>query len=609
LTANLPGFDRIVAIDTEYTPVVGGHVRPICLVAHELVSGQRVRLWHDELGPIPPFPTDDRTLYVCYMAAAESGFFLARGWPTPARVLDLFAEFRNHTNKALPKSLGGQQAGLIDALEYFGIRETHGYTVAEKKAMQDLACRGGPYTEQQKWDFLDYCEADVEVLGPLMERLLLHIRARRKAPGAPRRGLVQALHRGRYMNAVASMEYTGPPVDIDTYRWVNEHRLEVMEYLIERGDREYGVFEGTTFKQGLFRKYLAEQGLLATWPRTDKRGHLSTDQNVVKDQARAHPQLENLRQMLLLRGTLQDFKLAVGEDGRNRTGLRPFATATGRNAPSNGEFIFGPSVWWRGLIKPPEGRAIAYVDYSAQEIAIAAALSGDPELVKAVESSDPYLAFAVRAGLAPDGATKASHPRIRNICKVALLGMNYGMGVRSLAAGTDLSYVQAEALHRQLKKVYDRFQQWSRCVVNTGLLRRELSTYFGWRVSVVEGTKTTTLQNYPAQAHGSEMLRLACCLVVEDGIELCCPIHDAVLIEAGVDEIDAAVARTRQLMVEASRVVLGGFEVKTDADIFRYPDRYSDPRGEDMWQLMMELKNSGTTGTSEPTPRTYGPTC
>jgi hypothetical protein len=136
---NLPGFDRIVAIDTEYTPVVGGHIRPICLVAHELTSGARVRLWYDELGPQPPFPPDDRTLYVCYVAAAEVGFYLACGWPTPTRVLDLFAEFRNHTNKAIPKDRGRQPAGLIDALEYFGIRDTHGYTEGEKKAMQELA--------------------------------------------------------------------------------------------------------------------------------------------------------------------------------------------------------------------------------------------------------------------------------------------------------------------------------------------------------------------------------------------------------------------------------------------------------------------------------------
>jgi DNA polymerase-1 len=598
---DLPGFDRVVAIDTEYTPVVGGHVIPVCLDALDLVSGERVRLWHTELGDDPPFPTDNRTLYVAHQAAAEIGFFLACGWPKPARIFDTYVEFRNLTNKAIPKNYGDedgdsvyQPAGLFSALEFFDLDHLHGYPVSEKKRLQALGARGGPYTALERCELQDYCAADVNVLGPLMERLLLHIRARRKAPGAPRRGLVQALHRGRYMNAVAAMEHLGPPIDMPTFTWAREHRLEVMEYLIEKGDREYGVFEGTKFQRGWFRTYLAKHGLLDTWPRTDKRGDLSTDQHDVKDQARAHPQLENLRELLLLPSTLQNFRLAVGPDGRNRTSLMPFNTATGRNSPSNGEFIFGPSVWWRGLIQAPEGWAIAHVDYSAQEIAIAAALSGDPELLKAVESGDPYLAFAHRAGLAPDNATKATHREIRDICKVALLGMNYGLQPRSLAAGTGLSLPEAQSLHRQLQRTYEPFWDWSKRVVDTGLLRHELTTYLGWRVRVVEGTKTTTLQNFPAQAHGAEMLRLACCLIVESGIRLCCPIHDAVLIEAREDEIDAVVERTRRCMAQASRDVLGGFEVQTDAEIFHYPDRYMDTRrGKPMWDLMMEMRDGG----------------
>jgi DNA polymerase I len=92
------------------------------------------------------------------------------------------------------------------------------------------------------------------------------------------------------------------------------------------------------------------------------------------------------------------------------------------------------------------------------------------------------------------------------------------------------------------------------------------------------------------------MLRLTCCLVTERGIQLCCPIHDAVLVEAGAGEIDEAVALTRQCMAEASRAVLNGFEVRTDAEIIRYPDRYMDPRGERMWELVQEVLN-GTSGT------------
>jgi DNA polymerase-1 len=590
---NLAQFDRVVALDAEFVPAVGGHLRPVCLVAHELKSGKRVRLWHDELGAEPPFPADDRTLYVAYMAAAEIGFFLACGWPAPTRVLDLFVEFRNLTNLALPKNLGRQPAGLLDALRYFDI---HGISVGEKKNMHDLIIGGGPWTEQQKQDILDYCESDVLALGPLLERMLIHIRAKRMAPWAPRRGLGQALYRGRYMTAVAKMERTGTPIDVTTHQQVKVRRLEVMENLIEQGDREYGVFKGTTFQEGLFRKYLGQQGILDTWPRTGKRGWLSTDQQVMRDQALTHPQLENLRQLLLLRATLKDFKLAVGPDGRNRASLWAFSSATGRNQPSNSEFIFGPSAWLRSLIKPAEGRAVAYVDYSAQEIGIAAALSQDPELLTALASEDPYLMFARRAGLVDDGATKQTHKRERDICKIGLLGMNYGMGAQSLAVGTGLSLIQAQSLHRQLKRTFSHFQQWSQHVIDAGLLRREISTYFGWRASVVEGVKPTTLQNFPAQAHGAEMLRLACCLITERGIQLCCPIHDAVLIEAGVDAIEEAVAQTRQCMAEASRVVLNGFEIRTDAEIIRYPDRYMDPRGQRMWGLVQKVLNR-TSGT------------
>ena len=78
-------------------------------------------------------------------------------------------------------------------------------------------------------------------------------------------------------------------------------------------------------------------------------------------------------------------------------------------------------------------------------------------------------------------------------------------------------------------------------------------------------------------------MRLACILATERGIKVCAPIHDALLVEGPVDQIDAIVMRTQQAMSDASAAVLDGFRLRTDADIVRYPDRYSDPRGELMF--------------------------
>ena len=126
--------------------------------------------------------------------------------------------------------------------------------------------------------------------------------------------------------------------------------------------------------------------------------------------------------------------LAVGSDGRNRTILSAFRSRTGRNQPSNTKYIFGPSVWLRGLIKPPPGHGIAYVDWSQQEFGIAAALSGDTAMQAAYRSGDPYLAFAKQAGAVPSDATKASHKETRELFKQCVLGVQYGMEAEALAA-------------------------------------------------------------------------------------------------------------------------------------------------------------------------------
>ena len=42
-------------------------------------------------------------------------------------------------------------------------------------------------------------------------------------------------------------------------------------------------------------------------------------------------------------------------------------------------------------------------------------------------------------------------------------------------------------------------------------------------------------------------------------------------------------------MRRASEDVLQGFPLKTDAKIIRYPDRYSDPRGERLWETVMGI--------------------
>ena len=53
------------------------------------------------------------------------------------------------------------------------------------------------------------------------------------------------------------------------------------------------------------------------------------------------------------------------------------------------------------------------------------------------------------------------------------------------------------------------------------------------------------------------MLRVACCLATESGIEVSAPVHDAIMICSSLDRLDADIERTGVVMAEASRIVRG----------------------------------------------------
>jgi DNA polymerase-1 len=63
-----------------------------------------------------------------------------------------------------------------------------------------------------------------------------------------------------------------------------------------------------------------------------------------------------------------------------------------------------------------------------------------------------------------------------------------------------------------------------------------------------------------------------------------------VLIESPLDRLDHDIAIMRNAMAEASRAVLGGFELRTDVNVVKYPDRFMDEkRGRRMWDTVMRL--------------------
>ena len=578
-------FREIWAVDFEFHQGgrSGNRQIPVCMVAKELRSGRTLRYWRDELVDmdVPPFPIGDEALYVAYLASAELHCHLSLGWPMPENILDCYAEFRTLTN-GLPLPRG---RGLIGALTWFKL---DAMSAEEKTGWRDCILAGGPWTHDEQAGILDYCQSDVDALGKLLPRLAHALHSRPH-------WLPHALHRGRYMRSVAAMEYRGIPIDDKTLERLSERWDSLKGELIARVCSEYPVFDGTVFKMDRFESLLADRGV--PWPRTES-GRLALDEETFRQQVRVHQWLAPIREARDNLAQMRLSSLSVGDDGRNRTLLGVFGSKTGRNLPSNAKFIFGPSAWLRSLIKPEPGMGLAYVDFGSQEVAIAAKLSGDPAMQAGYTSGDPYLAFAIQAALAPEGATKASHGVVRDQCKAVVLGTAYGMRERTLAQRIGTIPYRGRQLLRAHEEAYPHYWRWVNSIINYADLNGYLDTVFGWRLHVVADTRPTTLQNFPSQANGAEMLRLACTMAHDAGLRIVAPVHDAILLEAPLETLDRDVEQLREIMTEAGRIVLAGFPVRTDAEVVRWPDRYVDKRGVEMWRMAMDLLHRGRTPVS-----------
>jgi DNA polymerase I len=575
----LPQYTGLVVWDFEFRPDANHRQSPVCATFLELRSGTRVALW-GEFGARPPFPTTGDWLWISYHASAETHCHLALGWPIPETVLDLEAEFRCATTnysaeggKGLPGAMCAHGLSWSDALE--------------KPTMIKLILCGKPYTAEERRQIIEYCWLDTDGLAALLPRMLPSIQARPNGWGF-------ALLRGYYSgHCIAAMEWTGVPLDVPTYQRLDRHWDDIRARLIAQYNPQYQVYDGLRFVTEKFVDYLVREDI--PWP-THPSGDLDLRDQTFKEMGELHRQVEPLRQLRHTMAKLRLNSIVLGADGRNRCMLGQFVASTGRNAHQAGKFIFGPSRWLRGLIKPTHSRVLCYLDWASQEFIIAAALSGDQHMLDAIASDDPYLWFAKMARLAPEWATRETHDDVREVCKRCCLGVLYGMGYRALAMRIGRSELEAKDLLAHHKRIFRAFWAWSGRAVHEATFFGFIDLSFGWRIhhgtkskNGGEDTSPPTLMNAPVQGNGAEMLRLAAIFAYQAGIQVNCPLHDAFLIEADARDEEDAVQTMRACMARASSLVLEGVEVPVKPHPVRWPDRYMDdrPEAKDMWRDAM----------------------
>jgi hypothetical protein len=598
-------FSTAAVVDFEYEIDAGGLPNVLRMVAYVLDENLRhvhtIRLWRGVVGqplpPIdvyrgdfgnePPFDTGSDALFVAYSAWAEMTCFQVLGWKFPVHIFDQHTAYLATSNILLPYSPDEvrrkPRKGLSDACRAYGIK---GWENIEKESIaKDI---GEGRWEKYGRETVDaYCEEDVKKSTELL-RAQLRGHGRFAPADVPR-----VLHWSNYSaKCIARIQARGMPIDMERWNAVQDNKAAVIGELLRRFDPSHGdddpiyTLEGNWSYQR-FEQWLVRAGV-AAWPRLDS-GKLDTDGDAFRLMYHV-PGIEGLHALRDSLGVIVKAKLPIGKDGRNRPSLFPFGTATGRNA--HAKSLYNAHAGMRSFMVFPPDSIGAYLDWRTQEVGVAAALSEDRALMDDYAAGDIYHALARMCGLTDDPDPlrwKKNNPAMRNRMKPLQLGINYGMGVPSLARGLNRHPLIASEIIERHKRRYPRFWQWRADMVQGAMLERRIESVFGWPLHISTSPNQRTLYNFPMQSGGAEMLRLATMRLCDAGIIPIMLIHDGILLEeTNREQIELA----KEIMRGAGRDTCDGFEIGVDVDqLLENGARYRDKRpvAQQMWDTIMDV--------------------
>ncbi len=210
-----------------------------------------------------------------------------------------------------------------------------------------------------------------------MSAKLLHAQLRHGRNSMPT-DVDLVLHWSNYSaKAIARIQAMGMPIDMDLWNLIQENKAAVVHALLRRFDPSYGSDDPIYTPEGewsysRFERWLVSAGITA-WPRLQS-GRLDIDSDAFRLMYHL-PGIEGLHALRDSLGVIVKAKLPIGPDGRNRPNLFPFGTATGRNA--HRKSLFNAHAAMRSLMVFPPDKIGLYLDWRAQEVGVAAALSED----------------------------------------------------------------------------------------------------------------------------------------------------------------------------------------------------------------------------------------
>jgi DNA polymerase I-like protein with 3'-5' exonuclease and polymerase domains len=174
------------------------------------------------------------------------------------------------------------------------------------------------------------------------------------------------------------------------------------------------------------------------------------------------------------------------------------------------------------------------------------------------------------------------------MCKATELAMLFSQTPQGCADANGVPLQEAEDFHEGHHRLYAQYWAYTTWRIREARGEGIIKTPLGYPMHVHRGVKDSTLLNWPMQSTCAEILILATSRMVDEGLSILITVHDAVLIESSLEEIDAHVEIAKECWRWASEKVLK-FRLDADAKVVRYPDRYTDEDGAEAWDQMIQF--------------------
>ena len=169
--------------------------------------------------------------------------------------------------------------------------------------------------------------------------------------------------------------------------------------------------------------------------------------------------------------------------------------------------------------------------------------------------------------------------------------MQYLASAYGIARRTGVTLEEAESFVAYHRKIFHCFWSWAADYVEPSPGYRVVDVIKTWPLHCTRETKPGTVHNFPMQAGGLEVFRMACIYARQSGVQLLAPVHDGALLECAEKDAQQTIWLMQQAMYKASEQVLHGFRLQVDIQRIDWPNRFVPDAGVDMWkQLVLKLE-------------------